>query len=237
MSRYVYFWGRRVRGRVSPASPVFSTQGASDQWGDRFSAERKGLIPCRLPDRTPARENPPRKRGRVSFHGMFTRRADALARKRKVPGSRIETRTVRGVRRFIVMQQLDEAKRKRGRARVNPEGAEPEKYPFQGETLWYRPDIEMWFYSLLDARHGTDAFDTPGKAHLALLGYNPPKRKRNPKGETEIYAHLREIVATKGPGHLNCDAACRRARHTYRHVFTSGPPVLGKPDGSLEIPA
>lgn len=63
------------------------------------------------------------------------------------------------------------------------------------------------------------------------------RRKSNPPAETEIYQHLREIVAQKGPGHFNCDAACVRANHTYRHVFTSGPPVLGLADGSLAIPA
>lgn len=59
----------------------------------------------------------------------------------------------------------------------------------------------------------------------------------NPRG-VEIYEELLEIVARKRPGHhLNCDPACVRADHTYRHVFTSGPPVVGLEDKSLYIPA
>jgi hypothetical protein len=56
--------------------------------------------------------------------------------------------------------------------------------------------------------------------------------KKNPP--VKIYEKLVEIVAVKGPGHP-CDAACKRARHTYVHKFTSRPSIYGMPDGSLVI--
>jgi len=179
VSGHVYFYGRRGTGnRVVVSSPQFTRKADAEAWGDRVGAEARGLSAFRVPNRSGARPNPPKGKrgGRVSFHGMYTRRADALAKKRKVPGARIEARTVRGVKRWMVVQPLGARRQRRAPA-------------------------------------------------------------SNPRRPTEIYAHLREIVATKGPGHLNCDAACKRARHTYRHVFTSGPPVLGLADGSLEIPA
>jgi hypothetical protein len=67
-----------------------------------------------------------------------------------------------------------------------------------------------------------------GKAaykHFARGLNNPP---------VKIYDRIKEIVAVKGPGHP-CDAACRRARHTYVHKFTSGASIYGMPDGSLVI--
>jgi hypothetical protein len=57
--------------------------------------------------------------------------------------------------------------------------------------------------------------------------------KQNPP-VTEIYARIKEIVAVKGKNH-KCDAACKRCRHTYRHVFTSPARVLGLEDGSILI--
>jgi hypothetical protein len=42
----------------------------------------------------------------------------------------------------------------------------------------------------------------------------------------EIYAQVKEIVAVKGPGH-RCDAACKRAGHTYRHVFKKRVGIYG----------
>ena len=57
-------------------------------------------------------------------------------------------------------------------------------------------------------------------------GMNPP---------VQIYSDVLEIVARKGPRH-NCDAACKRAGHTYRHKFTkAGTEVLGNRDGSITL--
>lgn len=57
---------------------------------------------------------------------------------------------------------------------------------------------------------------------------NPP--------ETKIYERVCEIVAIKGPGH-KCDAACKRARHTYRHTFSKkhNIGVYGSPDSKKII--
>jgi hypothetical protein len=60
----------------------------------------------------------------------------------------------------------------------------------------------------------------------AIFHKNPPR--------TEIYENLKEIIAVKGPGH-RCDTACKRARHTYRHIFKTSPKILGNSDGSLTI--
>ena len=51
---------------------------------------------------------------------------------------------------------------------------------------------------------------------------------------TEIYSRIKEIIAVKGPGH-RCDAACKRARHTYKHVFSSPARVLGLGNGDILI--
>jgi len=63
------------------------------------------------------------------------------------------------------------------------------------------------------------------EAYEYHLGGNPP---------VKIYDRIKEIVAVKGPGH-RCDAACRRARHTYVHKFSSSASIYGMPDGSLVI--
>lgn len=60
----------------------------------------------------------------------------------------------------------------------------------------------------------------------AQYGKNPP--------ETKIYERVVEVVAVKGPGH-KCDAACKRARHTYVHKFTRKSGVYGSADGSRII--
>lgn len=61
-----------------------------------------------------------------------------------------------------------------------------------------------------------------------------PRKKPNPPRETKIYDRVLYVVAVKGPGH-QCDAACVRARHTYKHDFTSKVGVYGQPDGTLVI--
>lgn len=61
---------------------------------------------------------------------------------------------------------------------------------------------------------------------------NPYKHKQNPP--IEIYSRIKEIIAVKGPGH-KCDAACKRAGHTYRHAFKQKAGVYGNPDGSLTV--
>jgi hypothetical protein len=58
------------------------------------------------------------------------------------------------------------------------------------------------------------------------------KLKENPP--VEIYSEIKEIIAKKGPGH-KCDAACKRAGHTYRHKFSRKAGVYGHPDGHISI--
>jgi len=50
----------------------------------------------------------------------------------------------------------------------------------------------------------------------------------------QVYADVKHIVAKKGPGH-RCDAACKRANHTYIHRFKPGVQIFGMPDGSLKV--
>lgn len=58
------------------------------------------------------------------------------------------------------------------------------------------------------------------------------REKKNPP--VEVYDRIKEVIAVKGPGH-RCDAACRRAGHTYRHKFTSRAGIYGNPNGTLTI--
>ncbi len=74
---------------------------------------------------------------------------------------------------------------------------------------------------VLPGRSCGNAMRQPGYA----AAKNPP---------VEIYAKVKEIIAVKGPGH-KCDAACKRAGHTYRHTFTEKAGIYGNPDGSLTI--
>lgn len=78
-----------------------------------------------------------------------------------------------------------------------------------------------------------------GGAFLPLQKFKKPKKlsedifkqfEENPP-ETKIYERVIEVVAVKGPGH-RCDAACKRARHTYVHKFTRKSGVYGSADGS-----
>jgi hypothetical protein len=62
---------------------------------------------------------------------------------------------------------------------------------------------------------------------------NPRRKEANPPRRL-IYERIREIVATKGPGH-RCDAACRRARHTYVHRFKRKVSIFGLKDGKLAV--
>lgn len=55
--------------------------------------------------------------------------------------------------------------------------------------------------------------------------------KSNPR---EIYAQVREVIAQKGPGH-QCDAACKRANHTYKHKFGKGVRIVGERNGDVRL--
>ena len=59
-----------------------------------------------------------------------------------------------------------------------------------------------------------------------------PEKKNPPL--TKIYDCIKEVIAVKGPGH-KCDAACKRANHTYRHVFTKKHGIFGTADGQKLI--
>lgn len=58
-------------------------------------------------------------------------------------------------------------------------------------------------------------------------------KKKNP-ARPIVYHRLLRIEAQKGPGH-RCDAACKRANHSYYHDFTKGAVVYGNPDGSVLV--
>lgn len=77
---------------------------------------------------------------------------------------------------------------------------------------------------------------TRGNTTLTITGngnrVQVPKGK-NPPGAI-VYHRLLKIEAKKGPGH-RCDAACKRADHSYFHDFGPGAVVYGMPDGSLKI--
>lgn len=92
------------------------------------------------------------------------------------------------------------------------------------------PDKKIHMYKAKDK--------ATAKSIRRKLSKKYPKRTfivENPSSrQVEIYSSIKEIIAVKGAGH-KCDAACRRAHHTYRHTFKPGSRVLGNPDGSLTI--
>jgi hypothetical protein len=81
-------------------------------------------------------------------------------------------------------------------------------------------------YALAMERHGLE--DQPNQPLPKALAVNKEQ------APVKVYERIKEIIAVKGPGH-RCDAACKRARHTYVHRFTRRAGVYGMPDGSLSV--
>lgn len=80
--------------------------------------------------------------------------------------------------------------------------------------------------------HGAGAFH---RTHA--FAFNPRRtrgrRLSNPRGVV-IYGQALRITAKKTQPHV-CDAACKRANHSYFHDFKPGAVIYGMPDGSLKI--
>lgn len=78
---------------------------------------------------------------------------------------------------------------------------------------------------------------SPAAARKALTRGNPKlPTKFAPGGATLIYSRILAIEATKEGIPHDCDAACRRAQHRYRHDFSSkNASVWGLEDGRLLI--
>lgn len=83
------------------------------------------------------------------------------------------------------------------------------------------------------------AYERQVFAHLAKGGKLKRARK-NPECEetaeegTVIYDQIGGIWARKGQPH-SCDPECAASDHWYEHTFTEKFPVIGLPDGTLQI--
>jgi len=77
------------------------------------------------------------------------------------------------------------------------------------------------------------------RSYPALIRFIEKKEGRriirgNPP-EVPIYHDIVAMVASKKGMPHNCDAACKRADHTYIHYFKKGAGVFGEDDGSINV--
>jgi len=65
---------------------------------------------------------------------------------------------------------------------------------------------------------------------------NPGRRENPGSGRpVKIYSEVHAIYASKAGMRHHCDAACKKARHLYRHKFKTRACIYGLPDGSILI--
>lgn len=257
MTAHVYFWARVRGNRVRPVSPVYRTAEAFERHGDVAGAQA-----CRMPRATAARlglvgqsvSNPPRRaRGRLgsvsdadfAYRGYLVRHgiggritiskdghhisyasSDADARRTidMLTNPRRRRRPRRNAGQGVQFMFHGSFKRKADAVRKEAE--------VPGAFIQRKKTKQGWRYLVLTAKN------TPGGKVAAATRSNP-RGRFNPSGLRLIYPELEQMVARKGEGqHLNCDAACKRADHTYRHVFDSRPPIYGtRKAGPVWLPA
>lgn len=77
-----------------------------------------------------------------------------------------------------------------------------------------------------------DAADDIVRKYRAAKKRNPAQD--NPK-RVKIYERILSIEASKAGMPHKCDAACKRAKHRYRHVFKFPSRIFGLPSGKILI--
>ncbi len=94
---------------------------------------------------------------------------------------------------------------------------------------YYSYDLENWKPTKSEAFSA--AYPEIAKAYDASR--KNPARKNPPR--TLIYSRAIEILASKAGMKHQCDEACRRVNHVYRHRFSKMACIFGLPDGSVLI--
>lgn len=255
-ARYYYFWGRSAGGGRIQVARIFETQKAAEAYGrrsrlgsdwTRYRIPRAQAHELRLTPRgaaySPSIEVANRRRSSsrlpTAADADFAYRGYLV---RHGIGGRI---TISKDGHHIAYASSDRAARDTIELLTNPR-RRARGNAGQGSQMLFHGAFGSKAAAVRKERDTPGAFirrkKIRGKVrYLVMSPKNPPARARarsNPPRRTVIYPELLEIVARKAPGeHLNCDPACVRADHTYRHKFTSRPPVIGLEDGSLEVPA